>query len=83
MGDGFNLGFVEETENQVAEHLQSHLDIIENKDLRTVAIISQMKKDEQEHAKIAANAGAKQLPLFVKTIMSKTSKVMTKLSFYL
>ena len=53
VGDAASLGFVEHYERMVAEHLQEHLDRLEDCDPRTSAIIKQMLADELEHAEHA------------------------------
>lgn len=76
-GDRYSLGFVEETEHQVISHLQSHLDDLPPQDHKTRKIIEQMHVDEAQHAETAHNAGAKELPKAVKTLMGYVAKVMT------
>jgi len=79
-GDRWNLGFLAETEHQVVRHLDSHLEQLPADDLRSRAIISQMKIDEQGHANLAEDLGAAQLPRPINQIMQFTSKVMTGLA---
>lgn len=76
-GDRWSLGFVVETENQVAAHLQSHLENLPGNDHASRAIVVQMKHDEERHAQQAALAGALDLPTPVKTLMTLAAKVMT------
>ena len=57
VGDKWSLGFVEETEKQVVEHLQEHLDRLPQDDKQTRAIIEQMQIDEAEHGDTAKQAG--------------------------
>lgn len=83
VGDKWNLGFLEETEKQVEEHLTSHLNKLNPNDLRSKAIIEQMRDDEIEHAQMAHNHGAAQLPTPVKLMMKLFSKVMTKTTYYI
>ena len=61
-GDGWNLGFVVETEHQVEAHLEEHLRTLPEADLRSRAILQVMKDDEARHADHAEQAGAKVLP---------------------
>jgi len=79
-GDRWNLGFLAETEHQVVRHLDSHLDRLPENDIRSRAIVAQMKIDEQGHAELAENLGAAELPQPVKQFMKLTSKVMTNLA---
>jgi ubiquinone biosynthesis monooxygenase Coq7 len=81
-GDRWSLGFVAETERQVAAHLQRHLHDLPQQDMKTRAILSQMHEDEAHHADVARDAGAADLPVFVKTLMSCVSRVLTHSSYY-
>lgn len=83
LGDDWNLGFLKETERQVEAHLQGHLDRLPESDLRTRAIVEQMKADEAGHADMAAELGARELPLPVKLAMKLTAKVMTTVAYRL
>ena len=75
-GDRWNLGFVEETERQVVEHLEDHLQQLPQEDQRSRAIVEAMKEDEARHGDEAAAAGAHPLPLPVKSLMKRVSKIM-------
>ncbi len=77
MGERVSLGFVVETEKQVAEHLQSHLSRLPEKDRASRQIVQQMKADELAHARHAAQAGGVALPTPVKWLMRSAAKVMT------
>lgn len=83
MGDKWSLGFIEETEKQVVEHLQSHLDELPIEDKRTIAILTQMKQDEAHHRDKAAESGAAELPEPIKLLMNLASKIMTKTAFWI
>jgi 3-demethoxyubiquinol 3-hydroxylase len=76
-GDRWSLGFVVETEKQVEDHLTSHLDRLPSEDLRSQAIVRQMRTDEANHARLAQSAGAAELPAPMKSLMRLTAKVMT------
>lgn len=80
-GDHWSLGFIKETEDQVVEHLQSHLEKLPVEDQRSREIVSNMIKDEARHAADAEVAGAKELPALVKEAMRLSAKVMTSLSY--
>ncbi len=82
-GDKWSLGFVQETEKQVAQHLAEHLEKLPPNDQRSKAIIEQMKIDEQQHADAAGRAGAAPLPSFIQSGMQIISKVMTGTSYYI
>lgn len=78
LGEAVSLGFVAETEHQVEEHLQSHLDRLPDTDQVSRAIVQQMKQDEARHAAEARKAGAADLPAPVKLAMRLAAKVMTR-----
>lgn len=82
-GDKVSLGFVAETERQVVAHLKKHLEKIPDNDLKTKAILSQMEKDEEQHAKLAMEAGGINLPFFVQKVMQLTSKFLTISCYYI
>ena len=79
----FNLGFLEETEKQVTAHLERHMKKISKNDKKTHAILKQMKYDEGRHQKTAKSLGSKKLPRFIQKIMNKTSKLMTKTTYWI
>ena len=82
-GDGWNLGFVVETERQVEAHLDEHLDTLPEADQRSRKILHQMKIDEARHADNAEMAGAKILPQPIPTLMAAASKVMKTVAYRL
>lgn len=82
IGDKWSLGFVAETERQVETHLDGHLQKIAAEDLRSRAIIEQMKEDEIRHGMKAVAEGAAELPWTVRKLMKAASKVMTKTAYY-
>ncbi len=82
-GDKWSLGFVAETENQVSAHLTSHFEKLPKHDSKSLAIITQMRTDEQAHAQMAVDSGAAALPAGVKWLMKVTAKVMTGTAYYL
>jgi len=81
LGDRWSLGFVEETERQVAEHLSGHLDRLPAGDTRSRAIVQQMRTEEQQHGAKAKAAGSRNLPDFVQRLMRGSAKVMTRTSY--
>ena len=82
-GDGWNLGFVVETERQVEAHLQEHLQTLPPADGRSRAILTVMKDDEIRHADHAEAAGAKVLPQPIPTLMATASKLMKTVAYRL
>jgi len=82
IGDQWSLGFLAETEKQVVEHLERHLQALSEEDHRSKKILQQMQIDEAEHRDAAIDAGAKMLPFFLKKWMEITSKVMVKIAYW-
>ncbi|QNU15360.1 2-polyprenyl-3-methyl-6-methoxy-1,4-benzoquinone monooxygenase [Thermomonas sp. XSG] len=82
-GDGWNLGFVVETERQVEAHLAEHLQTLPEADARSRAILSVMKDDEARHADNALAAGARLLPQPIPTLMATASKLMKATAYRL
>lgn len=83
LGDRWNLGFLAETERQVVQHLETHLQRLPAQDHKSRAIVEQMRDDEARHATSAINHGGAELPLPVKAAMKVTSKVMTGTAYWL
>jgi ubiquinone biosynthesis monooxygenase Coq7 len=82
-GDAWNLGFLAETEHQVERHLERHLEQLPAADGKTRAVLEQMKHDEAQHARLARELGARELPTPVKRLMTAASKVMTTVSYWI
>jgi len=80
-GDKWSLGFVAETEKQVENHLESHLEKLPKQDDRSRAIVDQMRMDEIEHGQAAISAGGAVLPAPIKSLMQAMSKVMTTTAY--
>lgn len=83
LGDKWSLGFLEETEQQVGEHLNSHLGQLPAADEKSRKIIEQMRIDEAKHANDAKHLGAAELPAPVKFCMKQMSKVMTSSTYHI
>ena len=81
-GDGWNLGFVVETERQVEAHIDEHLASLPAGDGRSRAILEVMKADEARHADEAEAAGARVLPMPVPSLMAAASKLMKAIELY-
>lgn len=82
-GDGWNLGFVVETEHQVEAHLEEHLQTLPEADLRSRAILKVMKADEARHAEHAEQAGARLLPQPIPALMAAASNLMKAVAYRL
>ena len=82
-GDKWNLGFVMETERQVVEHLDKHLELLPEQDQKSRAVLQQMRRDEQQHASVAQAAGAVELPRPLRIMMRCCAKLMTGSAYWL
>lgn len=76
-GERWNLGFVMETERQVEQHLEGHLQQLPPTDDKSRAVLNQMKADEIRHGHAAQLLGGSELPLPLRLAMKAVSKVMT------
>ena len=80
-GDGWNLGFVVETERQVEAHIAEHLQALPEADGRSRAILSTMQADEIRHADNAEARGARLLPPPLPALMAAASMVMKTIAY--
>ena len=83
LGDRWSLGFIAETENQVCEHLDSHLERLPAEDVKSRAIVKRMREEEAEHGENAREAGAAELPQPVHRLMRVTARVMTRSAYWI
>jgi len=81
-GDCWSMGFLAETEAQVERHLEGHLGRLPATDLRSRAVVEQMREDENRHGRMGRELGGRALPLPVKAAMRLASKVMTRTAYY-
>jgi ubiquinone biosynthesis monooxygenase Coq7 len=79
-GDRASLGFLAETERQVAEHLEGHLRRISSGDQVSRRVLRRMRDDETGHAAAAESGGGSELPLPLRGLMRASAKVMTTLA---
>jgi 3-demethoxyubiquinol 3-hydroxylase len=82
-GDGVSLAFVAETERQVEQHLDSHLQRLPEDDLASRAVVQQMRADEARHGEAAKNAGAVTLPRPARWLMRQAARVMTSTAHHI
>lgn len=80
-GDKVSLGFVEATEDQVVKHLENHLQELPAQDMKSRAIIDEMRHDEAEHGANALSMGGQEFPQPVKQGMAFLSRVMTTTTY--
>lgn len=83
IGDPVSLGFVAETERQVAAHLDRHLERLPANDHASRAVVRQMKDDEERHADSAEAAGGVGFPAPARALMQAAAKVMTTTAHYI
>jgi 3-demethoxyubiquinol 3-hydroxylase len=83
LGNRWNLGFLEETERQVEGHLEEHLEKMPTTDVKSRAVIRQMKDDEGRHASVARAHGATELPGPVRYGMRAASRLMTRSTYWI
>ena len=81
LGDKWSLGFLAETEHQVVNHLEGHLQRLPDTDKRSYTILEQMKADEEKHKTTALRSGGSALPEPVKKTMTLMSRVMTRIAY--
>jgi len=80
-GDRRNLGFVVETERQVEEHLTAHIERLPASDVKSRAIVSQMRDDEARHGAMALEAGGLPLPFPIRRAMRAAADVMRTVAY--
>ena len=83
LGDAKSLGFVVETERQVEAHLVEHLTTLPANDLKSRAIVEQMRVDEVTHGANAQALGAASMPAPLRSAMKVMAKVMTGTAYYI
>jgi ubiquinone biosynthesis monooxygenase Coq7 len=82
-GDRWSLGFIAETERQVVEHLNGHLDRLPVDDDRSRAILTRIAEEEAEHGAAATESGGSRLPAPVQGLMRTTAKIMTRTAYWI
>lgn len=81
LGDRTSLAFVEATEDQVVKHLDSHLESLPENDLKSRAVVTQMREDEARHGDEALALGGTQLSPLQKRAMAAVARVMTATTY--
>jgi ubiquinone biosynthesis monooxygenase Coq7 len=82
LGDGWSLGFLAETEQQVGAHLQSHTERLPVDDARSQALVAAMREEELAHGAQAVALGARPLPAPVRCLMKVSAKAMTESTYW-
>ena len=76
----WGLGFIEETEKQVKEHLEESINQLPERDVRSKEFLHKIAKDEEKHRKTVINIGSNEVPETFKKFMNISSKIMKKLT---
>ena len=76
-GDRVSLGFLAETERQVAEHLAGHLEKLPAADAPSRKIVSTMQHEEISHGEDALARGGGDLPAPARGLMRAVARIMT------
>lgn len=71
-----------ETERQVEDHLQGHLERLPAADAASRSVVAKMQADEIEHGETAVQLGGADLPLPVRLAMKAAARVMTRTAHY-
>ncbi|TVP77615.1 2-polyprenyl-3-methyl-6-methoxy-1,4-benzoquinone monooxygenase [Thioalkalivibrio sp.] len=83
-GDRYSLGFVDETERQVEQHLDEHLQRLPPEDNVSAAILLQMKLEEVEHGAAAMELGGQPVPWPIRRLlMPVVAGVMTRTAYWM
>ena len=83
LGERWNLGFLAETERQVEQHLQGHIERLGGRDAKTRAVIESMQREEAGHRRTAETLGARELPEPARHGMRLAARLMTTLSYWI
>ncbi len=83
LGERWNLGFLAETERQVEQHLQRHIEKLGGRDAKTRAVIESMQREEAGHRRTAEELGARELPEPARHGMRLAARLMTALSYWI
>lgn len=79
----FSLGFVAETETQVSEHLQDHINQLPEHDKRSREILAQMDIEERHHRELALASGGAALSPPVRQTMRWMANRMKATAYHL
>ena len=76
----WKLGFIEETERQVKEHLNESIQQLPNNDHRSIQFLEEIASDEERHRNTVKNIGSEEIPEYIKKSMNVSSKIMKKIT---
>ena len=76
----WKLGFIEETEKQVKEHLEGSIESLPKEDKRSIEFLKIIANDEEKHRNTVQQIGVNEIPMFVKKSMTFFSKIMKRIT---
>ena len=79
----WKLGFIEETEKQVKDHLEESITSLPPKDSRSRLFLEEIAKDEEKHRDTVKKIGSEEVPELVKKSMHTLSKIMKKITYHI
>ena len=79
----WKLGFIEETEKQVKNHLEDSIASLPVEDSRSKMFLEEIAEDEERHRDTVKDIGSEDIPEFVKEGMGIFSKIMKKITYHI
>jgi len=79
----WKLGFIEETEKQVKNHLEDSIASLPVEDSRSKMFLEEIAEDEERHRDTVKDIGSEDIPEFVKGWMGIFSKIMKKITYHI
>ena len=79
----WKLGFIEETEKQVKNHLEDSIASLPVEDSRSKMFLEEIAEDEEKHRDTVKDIGSEDIPEFVKGWMGIFSKIMKKITYHI
>lgn len=83
VSDEISLGFIAETEKQVANHLALHINQLDPQDQKTHALLIYMREDEMRHGAHALKRGGTDFPIWAQYTMTLLAHCMKKITYRL
>ncbi len=77
LGDGPSKAFLRETEDQVVDHLEGHLQRLPARDVVSRHLLQRMVREEADHSATAARFGGRKPPWGVRLAMWGMARLMT------
>ena len=78
-----SYGFIYEKETKVEDHLDEYSQKLPATDVKSKKILEEIKIDETKHKNTAKDQGSIELSKSTKNLMSVTSRIMKKISYYI